>query len=173
MQSLTWQSRELLNIALAKNKIGETMVLKFVSFSKARRSLESRRRSCGDRKVDLLGRKGGTTHPFIFNLNIQVMKHQTKHFDTTSGSVHLPAAEKVGHRAPHQVASGSHYTCLDILAWYFCLKQALVFSNCWRGVDVARMASICGRLLFLDRPKWSLLISKKSQNIFTLESCRR
>ena len=60
-QSLTWQSRELLNIALAKNKIGETMVLKFVSFSKARRSLESRRRSCGDRKVDLLGREGNTS----------------------------------------------------------------------------------------------------------------
>ena len=50
-----------MNIALAKNKIGETMVLKFVSFSKARRSLESRRRSCGDRKVDLLGREVKTS----------------------------------------------------------------------------------------------------------------
>ena len=51
--------------------------------------------------------------------------------------LHLPAAEEVGHCAPHQVAGGSHYTCLDILAWYFCLKQALVFSNRLRGVDVA------------------------------------
>lgn len=72
--------RELLNIALAKNKIGETMVLKFVSFSKARRSLESRRRSCGDRKVDLLGREVKTSPG-------KVMKHQTKHFDTISGKV--------------------------------------------------------------------------------------
>ena len=53
--------------------------------------------------------------------------------------LHLPAAEEVGHCAPHQVAGGSHYTCLDILAWYFCLKQALVFSNRLRGVDVARI----------------------------------
>ena len=53
--------------------------------------------------------------------------------------LHLPAAEEVGHCAPHQVAGSSHYTCLDILAWYFCLKQALVFSNRLRGVDVARI----------------------------------
>ena len=60
--------------------------------------------------------------------------------------LHLPAAEEVGHCAPHQVAGGSHYTCLDILAWYFCLKQALVFSNRLRGVDVAR---ICQKFMYM------------------------
>ena len=53
--------------------------------------------------------------------------------------LHLPAAEEVGHRALHQVAGGGHHASLDILAWYFCLKQALVFSICWRGVYVARI----------------------------------
>ena len=70
--------RELLKIASAKNKIGETMTLKFVSFPKSRRGLESRRRSCGERRqVDLFGRE--------FKSPGKVMKHQLKQFDTVGG----------------------------------------------------------------------------------------
>ena len=64
--------RELIKIASAKNKSGETMILKFVSISKTRRSQEARRRSCGERKVDLLGREmkaspGKVTYTIIFH----------------------------------------------------------------------------------------------------------
>ena len=63
--------------------------------------------------------------------------------------LHLPAAEEVGHRALQQVAGDGHHASLDILAWYFCLKQALVFSICWRGVDVARY-TIFGEQAWVD-----------------------
>merc|ERR1719430_2655460 len=70
--------RELLKIASAKNKIGETMALKFISFPKSRRGLESRRRSCGERRqVDLFGREVKSPG--------KVMKHQLKQFDSVSG----------------------------------------------------------------------------------------
>jgi len=70
--------RELLKIASAKNKIGETMALKFISFPKSRRGLESRRRSCGERRqIDLFGREVKSPG--------KVMKHQVKHFDTVGG----------------------------------------------------------------------------------------
>jgi len=72
--------RELLKIASAKNKNGEWMILKFVSVSKTRRNLELRRRSCGDRKADLLSREVKCSPG-------KVMKHQTKHFDTVSGKI--------------------------------------------------------------------------------------
>ena len=52
--------------------------------------------------------------------------------------LHLPAAEEVDHRALHQVSGGGHHSSLDILAWYICLKQALVFSICRRVVFGAR-----------------------------------
>ena len=70
--------RELLKIASAKNKIGETMALKFISFPKSRRGLESRRRSCGERRqIDLFGREVKSPG--------KVMKHQVKQFDTVGG----------------------------------------------------------------------------------------
>jgi len=72
--------RELLKIASSKNKNGEWMILKFVSVSKTRRNLELRRRSCGDRKADLLSREVKCSPG-------KVMKHQTKHFDTVSGKI--------------------------------------------------------------------------------------
>jgi len=70
--------RELLKIASTKNKIGETMALKFISFPKSRRGLESRRRSCGERRqIDLFGREVKSPG--------KVMKHQVKQFDTVGG----------------------------------------------------------------------------------------
>jgi hypothetical protein len=73
--------RELLKIASAKNRTGEPMVLKFVSMSKTRRGLESRRRSGGERRqMDLLAREVKASPG-------KVMKHQVKHFDTVSGKL--------------------------------------------------------------------------------------
>merc|ERR1711963_111638 len=67
--------RELLKIASAKNKVGETMAL---TFQKSRRGLESRRRSYGERRqLDLFGREVRSPG--------KVMKHQLKHFDNTGG----------------------------------------------------------------------------------------
>ena len=65
--------RELLKIASAKNKVGETMAL---TFQKSRRGLDSRRRSYGERRqLDLFGREVRSPG--------KVMKHQLKHFDNT------------------------------------------------------------------------------------------
>ena len=70
--------RELLKIASAKNKVGETMAL---TFQKSRRGLDSRRRSYGERRqLDLFGREVRSPG--------KVMKHQLKHFDNSgSGKV--------------------------------------------------------------------------------------
>ena len=70
--------RELLKIASAKNKAGETMAL---TFQKSRRGLDNRRRSYGERRqLDLFGREVRSPG--------KVMKHQLKHFDNTgSGKV--------------------------------------------------------------------------------------
>ena len=56
--------------------------------------------------------------------------------------LHLPAAEEVSHRALHQVAGDGHHASLDILAWYFCLTQALVFSICRRVEVVAKRDTV-------------------------------
>merc|ERR1712013_345594 len=70
--------KELLKIASAKNKVGETMAL---TFQKSRRGLDSRRRSYGERRqLDLFGREVRSPG--------KVMKHQLKHFDNSgSGKV--------------------------------------------------------------------------------------